>query len=129
MKIMEFINKHRQDEEDCECIINPDGTILEAQPSHIRMLEEQSGMESGAFNSMMEKEMEPLFWLVEYTGCISVWKTRALAPVHITEQQEAALEVLHDAAFLSVNFLMEHTGERYEKSVRLARQKMSLAEA
>lgn len=123
MDVMEYISKHREDEEDCECIIGRDGTVTEASPSHIRRLEEISGMESGSFNAMMEKEMEPLFWLIEYTGCISVWKTRALAPNEITPEQEKTLQILHDAAFLAVNYLLEHTGEKYAASVRRAKER------
>ena len=40
MTVMEFINAHREDMEPCECVILPDGSVEEPQPSHIKKLEE-----------------------------------------------------------------------------------------
>lgn len=36
MTVMEFINAHREDMDPCECVILPDGSVEEPQPSHIK---------------------------------------------------------------------------------------------
>lgn len=69
MTVMEFINAHREDMDPCECVILPDGSVEEPQPSHIKKLEEISGEDKLTLNSRMEKNMEPIFFMVEYTGC------------------------------------------------------------
>ena len=79
MTALEFIHKHQNDEDNGECLILPDGSVEEPLPSHIGRLVELTGMDAGALHGRMEKNMEPLFWLVEYTGCMSVWQTRVVA--------------------------------------------------
>ena len=39
MTVMEYMNAHREDMEPCECVILPDGSVEEPQPSHIKKLE------------------------------------------------------------------------------------------
>ena len=90
MTALEFIHKHQNDEDNGECLILPDGSVEEPLPSHIGRLVELTGMDAGALHGRMEKNMEPLFWLVEYTGCMSVWQTRVVAPTVPTGQQQAA---------------------------------------
>ena len=101
VKVMEFLNAHREDDDPCECVILPDGGIEEPLPSHIGKLAEIAGADSAVLNGHMEKSMEPLFWLVEYTGCMSVWQTRVVSPSTATQEQEDTLEELYDAALLS----------------------------
>ena len=60
MTVMEYMNSHREDMEPCECVILPDGSVEEPQPSHIKKLEEISGEDKLTLNSRMEKNMEPL---------------------------------------------------------------------
>ena len=74
MTVMEFINAHREDMDPCECVILPDGSVEEPQPSHIKKLEEISGEDKLTLNSRMEKNMEPIFFMVEYTGCMLIWR-------------------------------------------------------
>ena len=38
VKVMEFLNAHREDDDPCECVILPDGGIEEPLPSHIGKL-------------------------------------------------------------------------------------------
>ena len=122
MKIMEFINAHREDEDYCECLIHPDGEVDEPLPSHIGRLIEIAGEDSATLNGQMEKNMEPLFWMVEYTGCMSVWQTRVVAPTQPTQVQEDVLEMLYDAAFLSPKYLYEKPAAAYVESVGKARK-------
>ena len=114
----------QDDEDNGECLILPDGSVEEPLPSHIGRLVELTGMDAGALHGRMEKNMEPLFWLVEYTGCMSVWQTRVVAPTVPTGQQQAALEELHDAAFLAPKYLMQTPGQEYVESVHRAKKEL-----
>ena len=118
MTVMEFINAHREDMEPCECVILPDGSVQEPQPSHIKKLEEISGEDKLTLNSQMEKSMEPIFFMVEYTGCILVWQTRVILPSHLTPEQEDALERLYFAAFLSPRYKKEQVEDKYVECVK-----------
>ena len=118
MTVMEFINAHREDMEPCECVILPDGSVEEPQPSHIKKLEEISGEDKLTLNSRMEKNMEPIFFMVEYTGCMLVWETRVVEPSHPTKEQKETLELLYDAAMLSPGLKKEQAGPEYEACVR-----------
>lgn len=118
MQIMDYIETHRQDPEPCECVILPDGSVEDPAPSHIEKLTQLSGEDKIALNQKMEKNMEPLFFIVEYTGCMLVWPTRVVVPSHPTPEQEDTLERLHDAALLSHGYVREPVPEEYEKRVR-----------
>ena len=122
MKAIEFIKKHQMDEDDiCECLILPDGEVEEPLPSHINRLMEIAGKDSVWLNARMEKSMEPLYWVVEYTGCMSVWQTRVVSPAKPTEEQLETLEELRDAAMLSPKYLMQKADNAYVESVRRAK--------
>ena len=122
MTVMEFINAHREDMEPCECVILPDGSVEEPQPSHIKKLEEISGEDKLTLNSRMEKNMEPIFFMVEYTGCMLIWSTRVVVPSHPTPAQEETLETLYFAAMLAPGYHREQVGETYEECVRKAKR-------
>ena len=64
MTVMEYMNAHREDMDPCECVILPDGSVEEPQPSHIKKLEEISGEDKLTLNSRMEKNMEPIFFIL-----------------------------------------------------------------
>ena len=113
MQIMDYINTHRMDENPCECVILPDGSVEEPTPSHIEKLAE--------INKKMDKNMEPLLFMVEYTGCMLVWQTRVVVPSSPTAKQEEALETLYFAAMLSPNYLREQVGENYVECVKRSR--------
>lgn len=122
MKAIDFIHAHREEEGYCEGIILPDGEVEEPLPSHINRLLEIAGEDPVLLHGLMDKGMEPLYWLVELTGCMSVWQTRVLSPSRPTPRQLEAVEELHDAALLSPKYLMEQVDESYVRSVRRARE-------
>lgn len=123
MKTIEFIDLHRNDEDEkCECIILPDGSVEEPVPSHINRLIEISGKDSAWLHAQMEKGMEPLFWMVQYTGCMSVWQTRVVSPAEPTREQAEALEELQDGAMLAIKYLLQKVDEGYVESVRRAKE-------
>lgn len=123
MKTIEFIDLHQNDEDEkCECIILPDGSVEEPVPSHINRLIELSGKDSAWLHAQMEKGMEPLFWMVQYTGCLSVWQTRVVSPDEPTREQMEALEELQDGAMLAIKYLLQKADESYAESVRRAKE-------
>lgn len=123
MKVIEFIHAHQEDETDkCECIIYPDGSVDEALPSHINKLIEITGRDSSWLHAQMAKGMEPLFWLVEFSGCLAVWQTRVVSPAKPAQVQLDALEELRDGALLAPRYLMEKADEQYVESVRAAKE-------
>lgn len=123
MKAIEFIHVHQVDEADaCECIIQPDGSVDEPRPSHINRLIELTGRESSWLHAQMDKGMEPLFWLVEFTGCLAVWKTRVVLPAKPTQAQLDTLEELRNSALLAPKYLMQKVEEQYVESVRAAKK-------
>ncbi|MDO4304794.1 MAG: hypothetical protein Q4D94_12865, partial [Bacillota bacterium] len=69
----------------------------------------------------MAKGMEPLFWLVEFSGCLAVWQTRVVSPAKPAQVQLDALEELRDGALLAPRYLMEKADEQYVESVRAAK--------
>ena len=113
MTVMEYINAHREDMDPCECVILPDGSVQEPLPSHIKKLEEISGEDKLTLNSRMEKNMEPLFFMVEYTGCMLIWSTRVV---------EETLETLYFAAMLAPGYHREQVGPTYEACVKRAKE-------
>lgn len=125
MKVMEFINAHRKDEDECECMIRVDGEVEEPLPSHINHLVELAGKDSEWLHAQMDKGMEPLFWLVEFTGCMSVWPTRVVAPSQPTEEQMDILDELRSAALIAPKVLMQKADERYVESVCRAKKKLA----
>ena len=113
MQIMDYINAHRMDENPCECVILPDGSVEEPTPSHIEKLAQIAGEDKISINKKMDKNMEPLLFMVEYTGCMLVWQTRVVVPSNPTAKQEAAM--------LSPNYLREQVGENYVECVKRSR--------
>ena len=85
-------------------------------------LEEISGEDKLTLNSRMEKNMEPIFFMVEYTGCMLIWSTRVVVPSHPTPAQEETLETLHFAAMLAPGYHREQVGPVYEECVRRAKE-------
>lgn len=126
MQVIEFIHAHQEDEEGCECLILPDGSVEEPLPSHINRLAQLTGYPTSFLHEQMEKNMEPLFWLVEFTGCMSVWQTRVVAPSSPTQAQLDTLEELHDAALLAPRYLLEKADGVYAESVRRAKTAFQL---
>ena len=122
MTVMEFINAHREDMEPCECVILPDGSVEEPQPSHIKKLEEISGEDKLTLNSRMEKNMEPIFFMVEYTGCMLIWSTRVVVPSHPTPAQEETWRHCILRQCWPPVIHREQVGPVYEECVRRAKE-------
>ena len=128
MRAMEYIREHREDESPFECVILLDGSVDAPTPSHIEKLAQIAGEDKISLNKKMEKNMEPLFFMVEYTGCMLVWETRVVEPSHPTQEQEDTLELLYDSAMLAPGFKKEQVGPEYEACVRRVREPLAADE-
>lgn len=123
MKVIDFIHVHQGDEtEECECIIRADGSVDEPLPSHINRLIELAETDSSWLHAQMDKGMEPIFWLVEFTGCMAVWQTRVISPSEPALEQLDTLEELRNGALLAPKYLMQKAESNYVESVRKAKE-------
>ena len=80
--------------EGCEAIINLEGEIAYASPSHIEALIKYSGESRDVIYDKMPLDAMPIKWLVEYTKCISVWPDGIILPKAITESQQVTVRKL-----------------------------------
>lgn len=80
-----------------EIIIKPDGTIVYAVPSHVMALARiRAGHDvplDGLFRELesIPSTESPLDYLVERTGCTSLWTRHAVYPHSITDAQRTAI--------------------------------------
>lgn len=99
------IEKHKETFDNyLELIINADGTVHYAVPSHqeflIRKLCKERNLTRDELNNLCPKKYWINFmdWLLDETGCISVWDTFYLTPEDgITAKQWTALKQLKEA--------------------------------
>ena len=61
MTVMEFINAHREDMEPCECVILPDGSVEEPQPSHIKSWRKSPAKKITDTEQPYGEKYEPIF--------------------------------------------------------------------
>ena len=115
MRVMEYIREHREDENPFECVILPDGSVDAPVPSHIEKLAQIAGEDKISLNKKMEKNMEPLFFMVEYTGCMLVWETRVVEPSHPTKEQK---ENAWSFFMMQRCFLQDLRRSRQDRSMR-----------
>ena len=80
-----------------EIIIKPDGTIVYAVPSHVMALARiRAGHDvplDGLFRELesIPSTESPLDYLVERTGCTSLWTRNAVYPHSVTDAQRTAI--------------------------------------
>ncbi|MGL5459666.1 MAG: hypothetical protein ACRDBY_08625 [Cetobacterium sp.] len=100
--IDEFIKEHNHIRY-CEAIIDEDGLIEYAVPSHVMLLERYTGIDRDTlyFRIMPMTEL-PIKWLVNYTKCVSVWYGYFVAPsCGMNEKQQEVLNKLIEADIVS----------------------------
>lgn len=80
-----------------EVVIEPDGTVIYAVPSHVMALARiRAGHDvplDGLFRELesIPPTESPLDYLVEQTGCASLWTWHAVCPHSITDAQKTAI--------------------------------------
>lgn len=95
----QFVKKYRQTEYyNFECLILPDGRILEATPSHLEALISVYGKPRETVWKEMPITAVPLYWLAEKTSCVPTYGLKGylapLPPRELTEPQRLCVEIL-----------------------------------
>lgn len=72
---------------DTEVVILPNGKIEYAMPSHTEKLISLTGLHRDVIYDLMPVTASPIHWLVDFTGCISVWNHGHLGMPKSKEQQ------------------------------------------
>lgn len=105
MTIEEYLKTHKEQYAYCEAIIFPDGTIEDAIPSHLEKLIKITGEDRDTICKKMPMSAGPVAWLVDYTGCCSVWYKFGMLAENITPEQENTITMLKEAGQLSKDFV------------------------
>ncbi len=103
-----FVNDYIQQHDDicyCEAIIYPDGSIEDAQPSHVEKLISICEESRQEINNKMPFDASPLAWLVDYTKCVSLWYNSCYLPENLTNQQIATITELIKNNIISNQYL------------------------
>ena len=100
MRVSEYIRDYKSDYY-CEIIIEPNGMIELAHPSHIMKLVELSKESYETLCNKMPINAGPVFWLVEYLNCVAVWYDSYIYCNKITQKQLETLEKLKKANCIS----------------------------
>lgn len=94
----EFIKNHNHINY-CEAIIYVDGDITWAVPSHVNALSKIIGLSQEELNSKIPITESPIHWLIEKTGCISIWYDSWIY-YEINEAQRHTLKKLYNSKII-----------------------------
>lgn len=87
----EYVKKHNHFYY-CEIIINKDGLIAEAHPSHTEFLRRYAGLtEKEVLDLDVDNKSTPLDILLKYTGCVAVWYEGFNYEGNLSKEQKEAL--------------------------------------
>lgn len=90
----EYVKRHKHINY-CEIIINKEGLIAEAHPSHTEFLRMYSGLSQ---EELMELDIDcrdtPLNTLLKHTGCVAVWYNFYIHNGDLSSKQREALAIL-----------------------------------
>lgn len=85
----------------CEAIVMPDGSIVYAEPSHLKALVKLTKKSCDEIGKLIPKHAVPINWLVEYTGCACIWFDYCIMPDKYTDAQIAAIQALCDNGIMA----------------------------
>ena len=104
LDISQFILKYKRHWINyCEVIIDREGKIIIANPSHVEAMLKLTGRTREDVYNEMPVDASPIHWFVDYLGYISVWNSFQLSPKKITFQQYETLEQLEINNFIRTN--------------------------
>ena len=90
----------------CECIILPDGRVLDATPSHSIAMDSLLNFLKPR-DEYSSWKLSPT-WLVEerlyYTGAVMVWKEQQIGFGKLTEYQKGTLKLLENSKKIHFNY-------------------------
>lgn len=96
-----FIEEHnKKDPYWFEGIVGADGTVEASFHSHLRSLIRRYGKSEEEVYGEMPETASPIYWLMERTGCIPVYRQGYLAPpppAKLTDEQRFVIDILSQA--------------------------------
>lgn len=97
-----FLESHKRDSDlgYFECIMLPDGTLIEAVNGHVNTICKVYNKPRHIIDEEMPISASPIHWLVDHTNCISIWKNQYLRPEVINIPQRLVLTILKNRNFL-----------------------------
>ena len=99
-----FIKEHKHIRY-CEAILYPDGTLAYVKPSHTETLIRATGLTHKEVYDLMPIDDSSLLWLLDYTGCISIYYNFYVLPRNkeITQEQILSLKKLFKSNIVGFN--------------------------
>ena len=138
MNIKDYVNAHDKTNY-CEALLFPDGTIMDARPSHTEALIREAckmyhTTKKELFNTM-PSYVGVIHYLVEYTNIVTIWYEFCIAD-NITDAQMESLKLLQDNGIIAHEFGISISREKslvdlreqdkYDEIEKLDRRKMLL---
>lgn len=95
-----------------ECIMFPDGTLVEARPSHTYKLCEiyNSSMSIEEINNKIPIYDSPIIWLLSRTKCVALWYSSIefdYRNTKLTKQQIRNIFYLDDNGYIQLNLKLK----------------------
>lgn len=87
----------------CEIIIDKDGKIIIANPSHTEAMLKLTGETKEIIYNKMPIYASPIHWFVKYLNYVSVWFNFQLIPENLTFAQYETLNLLEQNGFIKYN--------------------------
>lgn len=87
----------------CEIIIDKEGKIIIANPSHIEAMLKLTERTRDDIYNEMPITASPIHWFVKYLSYVSVWNNFQLVPKSLTYAQHETLELLENNNFIHYN--------------------------
>lgn len=79
----------------CEVVVDKEGLIAEAHPSHTEFLRMYAGLSQEELMDLCEKHNDiPINTLLEHTGCVAVWYNHYMYEGNLSDKQKEALAIL-----------------------------------
>lgn len=104
LEFLEFYEKYKDKWINyCEIIIDKDGKIIIAEPSHTEAMLKLTGETRENIYNKMPIIASPIHWFVKYLKYISVWYNFQLIPEKLTLAQYETLELLEKHGFIKYN--------------------------
>ena len=78
----------------CKLILDEEGMVLYAIPSHLGAIMKENNITIEEVNSALEDGESPLLWIIRKTGYVCVYDSFYMAPHKMNEKQTRAIELL-----------------------------------
>lgn len=116
--VVKYIEEHKDDYDYTEAIIAPNGQIQYAKIGHANELGMQSNIPFDVLYHILPMDASPASWLVDYTGCISVWPDFAYLPPVYTKEQIQTLSVLQRSKLIKKKYTLYINYEMHNAKIR-----------